>query len=411
MKITVQKFGGSSVADAVRIQKVANRIIQTKKPGEGLVVVVSAMGDTTDELIDLAQQLNPAPPEREMDQLISTGEQISSALLAMTLEAGGAKAVSLTGNQVGIQTDDSHTKARIFKIDPGKMIEELEQDRIVVVAGFQGINLKKDVTTLGRGGSDTTAVALAAVLDAASCEIYTDVDGVYTADPRIVPGAFKIERICYDEMLELASLGTKVIQNRAVEFAKKFDVVLHVRSSFHDGPGTLVTEEVEDMSMEQVVIRGVSLNQEEAKLTITLVPDKPGIAARIFKSIAEANINVDMIIQNVSAQGFTDVSFTVPRPELAKTSSLLEKIAREIEAGEVSVEEKIAKVSIVGVGMKSHPGVAATMFETLAREKINIMMISTSEIKISCVVRAEDGERAVRALHTAFGLDREEEAG
>ncbi len=411
MKITVQKFGGSSVADAVRIQKVANRIIKAKKPGEGLVVVVSAMGDTTDELIDLAQQLNPEPPEREMDQLISTGEQISSALLAMTLEAGGAKAVSLTGNQVGIQTDDSHTKARIFKIDPRKMIEELERDRIVVVAGFQGVNLKKDVTTLGRGGSDTTAVALAAVLEAASCEIYTDVDGVYTADPRVVPGAIKIERICYDEMLELASLGTKVIQNRAVEFAKKFDVVLHVRSSFHEGPGTLVTEEVEDMSMEKVVIRGVSLNQEEAKLTITLVPDKPGIAARIFKSIAEANINVDMIIQNISAQGFTDVSFTVSRPDLAKTSSLLEKIAREIEAGEVSVEEKIAKISIVGVGMKSHPGVAATMFETLAREKINIMMISTSEIKISCVVREEDSEWAARALHTAFGLDREENAG
>ncbi len=409
MKITVQKYGGSSVADADRIKNVARRVIKSQRPGEGLVVVVSAMGDTTDELIALSQQITPDPSEREMDQLISTGEQISSALLAMAIAHGGAQAVSLNANQVGIQTDDSHTKARIFKIDPRKMIEELERDRIVVVAGFQGINIKKDITTLGRGGSDTTAVALAAVLNADSCEIYTDVDGVYTADPRVVPDAVKIEKICYDEMLELASLGTKVIQNRAVEFAKKFNVVLHVRSSFNEGPGTLVIEEVEGMSMEKVVIRGVSLNQEEAKLTITLVPDKPGIAARIFKSIAGANINVDMIIQNVSAKGFTDVSFTVPRPELAKTSALLGKIAKEIEAGEVNVEEKIAKVSIVGVGMKSHPGVAATMFETLAREKINIMMISTSEIKISCVVRSEDGERAARALHQAFELDREEE--
>jgi len=409
MKITVQKYGGTSVADVDRIKNVARRVIKSKKPGEGLIVVVSAMGDTTDELIELAARINPDPSEREMDQLISTGEQISSALLAMAIEHDGAKAVSLNANQVGIQTDDSHTKARIFKIDPRKMFEELERDRIVVVAGFQGINIKKDITTLGRGGSDTTAVALAAVLNADSCEIYTDVDGVYTADPRIVPEAVKIEKICYDEMLELASLGTKVIQNRAVEFAKKFNVVLHVRSSFNEEPGTLVIEEVADMSMEKVVIRGVSLNQEEAKLTITLVPDKPGIAARIFKSIAGANINVDMIIQNVSAKGFTDVSFTVPRPDLAKTRTLLEKIAAEIGAGEVNVEEKIAKVSIVGVGMKSHPGVAATMFETLAREKINIMMISTSEIKISCVVRSEDGDRAARALHRAFELDREEE--
>ena len=397
------------MADVDRIKNVARRVIKSKKPGEGLIVVVSAMGDTTDELIELAARINPDPSEREMDQLISTGEQISSALLAMAIEHDGAKAVSLNANQVGIQTDDSHTKARIFKIDPRKMFEELERDRIVVVAGFQGINIKKDITTLGRGGSDTTAVALAAVLNADSCEIYTDVDGVYTADPRIVPEAVKIEKICYDEMLELASLGTKVIQNRAVEFAKKFNVVLHVRSSFNEEPGTLVIEEVADMSMEKVVIRGVSLNQEEAKLTITLVPDKPGIAARIFKSIAGANINVDMIIQNVSAKGFTDVSFTVPRPDLAKTRTLLEKIAAEIGAGEVNVEEKIAKVSIVGVGMKSHPGVAATMFETLAREKINIMMISTSEIKISCVVRSEDGDRAARALHRAFELDREEE--
>lgn len=396
------------MADIEPIKNVARRVIKSKKPGEGLVVVVSAMGDTTDELIALSRQINPDPSEREMDQLISTGEQTSAALLAMAIDYGGVKAVSLTGNQVGIQTDASHTKARIFKIDPRKMIEELDRDRIVVVAGFQGINIKKDVTTLGRGGSDTTAVALAAVLNAESCEIYTDVDGVYTADPRVVPDAVKIDNICYDEMLELASLGTRVIQNRAVEFAKKFDVVLHIRSSFNEEAGTLVTEEVDAMSMEKVVIRGVSLNQEEAKLTITLVPDKPGIAARIFKSVANDHINVDMIIQNISAQGFTDVSFTVPRPDLAKASALLEKIAREIDAGTIKVEEKIAKVSVVGVGMKSHPGVAATMFEVLAQEEINIMMISTSEIKISCVVRSEDGERATRALHKAFELGGEE---
>ncbi len=404
MDIIVQKYGGSSVADSDRIKNVARRVGRSKSPGGGLVVVVSAMGDTTDNLIRLAEEINPAPSERELDQLLSTGEQISAALLAMAIEHAGYRAVSLTGNQVGILTDDSHTKARIFKIDPEKISELLAEDAIVVVAGFQGINVKQDVTTLGRGGSDTTAVALAAVLKAKSCEIYTDVDGVYTADPRVVPEAVKIDRISYDEMLELASLGAKVIQNRAVEFAKKFNVTLHVRSSFTEEEGTYVIQEVDTMSMEKVVIRGVTLNQEEAKLTITMVPDTPGIAARIFKTIAAANINVDMIIQNVSEQGFTDVSFTVPRPELAKARKLLESISSEIKAGGVSTEEEIAKVSIVGVGMKSHPGVAATMFEALAEEGINIMMISTSEIKISCVVQSEDGGKAARALHKAFGL-------
>ncbi|MDP8215411.1 MAG: aspartate kinase [Candidatus Euphemobacter frigidus] len=408
MNITVQKYGGTSVADIERIKDVARRVIRSKKPDQGLVVVVSAMEGTTDDLIRRAEEITPVPSEREMDQLISTGEQISAALLTMAIQYAGFPAVSLTGIQVGILTDDSHTKARIFKIDPRKIFELLDQDTIVVVAGFQGINLKKDVTTLGRGGSDTTAVALAAVLKAEVCEIYTDVAGVYTADPRIVPGAFKLDRISYDEMLELASLGAKVIQNRAVEFAKKFHVTLHVRSSFIEDEGTFVTEEVDTMSMEQVVIRGVTLTLDEAKLTITLVPDTPGIAAHIFKSIAQANINVDMIIQNVSEKGFTDVSFTVPRPELVKTKNLLENISGEIRAGKVTVEEKIAKVSIVGVGMKSHPGVAAIMFEALAEEGINIMMISTSEIKISCVVRAKDGERAVRALHQAFDLDRKQ---
>lgn len=407
MRIIVQKYGGTSVADTERVKNVARRICRTKQPGVGLVVVVSAMGGTTDELIKQALEVTPEPSEREMDQLISTGEQISSALLAMAIHHNGIDAVSLTGSQVGILTDNSHTKARIFKIEPEKILESLEEDKIVVVAGFQGFNPKKDITTLGRGGSDTTAVALAAVLEADVCEIYTDVDGVYTADPRIVPKAVKLDRISYDEMLELASLGAKVIQSRAVEFAKKFNVTLDVRSSFNEIEGTFVSEEADTMSMEKVVIRGVTFNQEEAKLTITMVPDTPGVAARIFKTIADGNINVDMIIQNVSAEGCTDVSFTVPRPELAKARGLLKDISREIGAGEVTIEDEIAKVSIVGVGMKSHPGVAATMFEALAEEKINIMMISTSEIKISCVVRSDDGERAARAIHRAFKLDQE----
>ena len=407
MKIIVHKYGGTSVGDIERIKTVARRICRAKEPGVGLVVVVSAMGGTTDELINLAQDINSEPSEREMDQLISTGEQISSALLAMAIHHDGFDAVSLTGIQVGILTDDSHTKARIFKITPEKIFQALKEDKIVVVAGFQGHNLQNDITTLGRGGSDTTAVALAAVLEAEVCEIFTDVDGIYTADPRIVPTAVKLDQISYDEMLELASLGAKVIQNRAVEFAKKFNVTLHVRSSFNEVQGTFVSEEADTMSMEKVVIRGVTFNQEEAKLTLTMVPDTPGVAARIFKTIADGNINVDMIIQNVSAEGFTDVSFTVPRPELAKARGLVRDISREIGAGDVTVEDEIAKVSIVGVGMKSNPGVAATMFEALAEEKINIMMISTSEIKISCVVKSDDGERAARALHKAFELDQD----
>ncbi len=409
MPLVVMKFGGSSVADPEKIQNVVRRVKEKREAGNGIVVVVSAMGDTTDEMIALAQKLNPDPSEREMDQLISSGERISAALLAMALQNAGLKATSLTGEQMGIITDDSHTKARILQIRPDKIKTELAESAVVVAAGFQGTNLKKDVTTLGRGGSDTTAVALAAALDADFCEIYTDVDGVYTSDPRVVPAARKLGRISYDEMLEMASLGARVMQSRAVEFAKKFSVVLHVRSSFKESQGTIISEETDDMAMEKVVIRGVTLTEDEAKLTISGVPDRPGIAATIFKAIAERNVNVDMIIQNVSEEGFTDVSFTVPRAELNKARQTLDALLPQIKAKGVKADESIAKASIVGVGMKSHPGIAATMFDALSREEINIMMISTSEIKISCVVEKQVGEKAARALHSAFGLDQEKD--
>ncbi len=408
MQLIVQKFGGSSVGDIEKLKNVARRVAAKKREGNRMVVVVSAMGDTTDDLIELAHRISPDPSDREMDQLISTGEQISSALLAMALHAEGEKAISLTGDQVGIFTDESYTKARIDQINPDKIREELAAGRVVVVAGFQGINPRRDITTLGRGGSDTTAVALAAALQADVCEIFTDVDGVYTSDPRVVPQAAKLERISYDEMLEMASLGAKVVQNRAVEFAKKFNVVLHIRSTFTGNEGTIVAEEADEMSMEKVVIRGVTLNKEESKLTITRVPDRPGLAARIFKAVADAKINVDMIIQNISEEGHTDVSFTVPKDDTVRTRAVLGELVGEIGAGEIKVDKDIAKVSVVGVGMKSHPGVAADMFEAFSRSGINIMMISTSEIKISCVVALKDGDRAARAVHKAFGLDRQE---
>lgn len=404
MSVIVQKYGGTSVGDIRRLKRVARRIARQSRRGDRVVVVVSAMGDSTDKLIDLAHQANPEPSEREMDQLISTGEQMSAALLTMALHHLGLDAVSLTGNQVGIITDNSHSKARILKISPRKIRARLSRGEVVVVAGFQGIDLKEDITTLGRGGSDTTAVALAAILKAEVCEIFTDVDGVYTADPRIVSAARKLDRISYDEMLEMASLGAKVLQSRAVEFAKKFSVTLHIRSSFTDKPGTIVSEEVENMSMEKVVIRGVALNRDEAKLTISRVPDRPGIAAGIFKAIARKKINVDMIIQNVSEKGFTDLSFTVPTEDLSQAKRIVKEVSLQIKSGDIRADEDIAKVSVVGVGMKSHPGVAATMFEAFARNKINIMMISTSEIKISCVVAAKDGEKASRVIHQAFGL-------
>ncbi|MDD5556751.1 MAG: aspartate kinase [bacterium] len=405
MAVVVHKYGGTSVAGPERIRTVARRVARAREAGDRVVVVVSAMGDTTDELIALAGRVTANPPDRELDMLMATGEQITAALLAMALGDLGVPAVSFTGSQVGIITDSAHRKAKILEISTEKIAEELAAGNVVVVAGFQGVDHRRNITTLGRGGSDTTAVALAAVLGA-PCLIFTDVDGVYTADPWIVPGARKIGRIAYDEMLEMASLGAKVLQARAVEFAKKYGVRVEVRSSFSDAPGTVLTGEADDM--EDMVLRGVTVDRDEAKLTILHVPDRPGIAAAIFGSMAEANINVDMIIQNVSAKGFTDVSFTVARDDFRRATAALEEVVGRIGAAGMTSDEDIAKVSVVGVGMKSHRGVASTMFSALAREGINIEMISTSEIKISCVVEAKDADRAARAVHEAFGLGRRE---
>ncbi len=401
-KVIVQKYGGSSVATISRIKKIAKNIVNYKKKGYQVVAVVSAMGDTTDELLKLATKVNKKPAERELDLLLSTGEQVSSAILAMAIQNLGYSAVAFTGFQVGIITDSSFTKARIIKINADRIKKELKQEKIVVVAGFQGMNLDMEITTLGRGGSDLTAVALAKSLDAEVCEIYTDVEGVFTADPRIVPSARKICRISYEEMLELASLGAKVMQARSIEFAKKYGVRIHVRSSFHNKSGTIIMEEVKEM--ENIYVTGVAVDKNEAKITICDVPDKPGIAAHIFSKISEKNINVDMIVQNVSRQGYTDVSFTVSKTDLSKTVEIAKKVAREISASDVVTDDKIAKVSVVGVGMRSHAGIAAKMFKALADNKINIEMISTSEIKISCVIRARHAEKAVKALHKAFEL-------
>ncbi len=401
-RVIVQKYGGSSVATISRIKKIAKNIVNYKNKGYQVVAVVSAMGDTTDELLKLATKVNKKPAERELDLLLSTGEQVSSAVLAMAIQNLGYPAVAFTGFQVGIITDSAFTKARIIKINADRIKRELKQGKIVVVAGFQGMNLDMEITTLGRGGSDLTAVALAKSLDAEICEIYTDVEGVFTADPRIVPSARKISRISYDEMLELASLGAKVMQARSIEFAKKYGVRIHVRSSFHNKSGTIIMEEVKEM--EDIYVTGVAVDKNEAKITICDVPDKPGIAAHIFSKISEKNINVDMIVQNVSRQGYTDVSFTVSKTDLPKTVEIAKKVAREISASDVVTDDKIAKVSVVGVGMRSHVGIAAKMFKALADNKINIEMISTSEIKISCVIRARHAEKAVRALHKAFEL-------
>jgi aspartate kinase len=403
MSIEVHKYGGTSVADPDRIRRVAERVAGVKRAGVDVVVVVSAMGDATDRLIALARDVSSKPSDRELDMLVSTGEQITAALLSMALHDLGVKAISFTGSQVGIITDSTHRKAKIMEISTEKIANELQEGNVVVIAGFQGVDCKHNITTLGRGGSDTTAVALAAVLKADVCKIYTDVDGVYTADPRIVPEAKKIDAIIYDEMLELASLGARVLQSRAVEFAKKYGVRVEVLSSFTDAPGTVISEEVKQM--EDVVIRGVTVDRGESKLTILHVPDRPGIAATIFTAMADASINVDMIIQNVSAKGFTDVSFTVSRDDLKNAVGELEKVAAAIGAGGVTTDEHIAKVSVVGVGMKSHKGIASTMFGSLARENINIEMISTSEIKISCIVDEADADRAARVLHKAFTLD------
>jgi len=402
MALVVQKYGGTSVAGPERIKKVARRIIETKRKGNRVVIVVSAPGDTTDRLIETAREITPSPPEREMDMLLATGEQMSIALLAMAINALGEKAVSLTGGQVGIVTDETFTKAKIKKIDTRKIEKELAKDRIVIVAGFQGITANRDITTLGRGGSDLTAVALASVLKADRCEVYTDVAGVYTADPRIVPDARKIDKISYDEMLELASLGAQVMVPRSIQVAKKFDVDIQVRSSFSEEEGTVITREV--TKMEEVVVSGVAYDKDQVKVTITGVPDRPGIAAKIFGALAEGNVNVDMIIQSSAKEGINDISFTVSRGDLRKTLEIMERVKREMGAKGLIYDEGVAKVSIVGVGMRSHSGVACEMFSALAEENINIEMISTSEIKISCVIKEKETEKAVRALHRKFRL-------
>lgn len=404
MGLIVQKYGGTSVANAEKIKNVASRVARTKMDGNNLIVVVSAMGEMTDELVELARQVTDSPNEREYDMLLSTGEQISVALLAMALHSLKQEAISFTGGQVGIRTDGWHTKARIVSIETDRIQKALDAGKITIVCGFQGVSGDLDITTLGRGGSDTSAVALAAAFKADLCEIYTDVDGVYTADPRIVPEARKLPRISYDELLEMASLGAQVMQPRAVEFGKKYGVPMRIRSSFNDDPGTLVTKEV--ASMEQVVVSGVSLNEKEAKITIVGVPDKPGVAAQLFEIIASENIVVDMIIQNVSERGASDISFTVPQQEMKRAIKVGEEMKKTLGAREVRADEKVAKVSAVGVGMRSHSGVAARMFKALADAGINIDMISTSEIKISCVVGADRGRDALRAIHKAFELDK-----
>ncbi|MEW6555476.1 MAG: aspartate kinase [Actinomycetota bacterium] len=404
MKITVQKFGGTSVADTERIKNVALRVSETKKKGDHVVVVISALGDTTDRLVRLAYEISDVPREREMDMLLSTGEQVSVALLSMAMHELGYEAISFTGAQVGIVTDSAHTKAKILDVKVGRILEELEKGSVVIVAGFQGVSLDDQITTLGRGGSDTTAVALAAALGADACEIYTDVDGVFTADPRLVPEARKLARISYDEMLEMAATGAKVLQLRSVEFARNYGVVMHVRSSFSEEEGTWISES--DERMEKAIISGVTHETEEAKVTVFDVPDRPGVAAGLFQALAAENINVDMIIQNVSEDQKTDISFTVGQNDLRKAAEISERVAKELGAGGVAVDESIAKVSLVGAGMRTHPGVAADMFSALAENDINIEMISTSTIKISCVIQADDVKKAVRAIHKKFGLDK-----
>ena len=403
MALLVHKYGGTSVGTVERIHLVADKVAKAKEEGHSLVVVLSAMSGETDRLIKLAHEVTNNPNEREMDMLLSTGERVTIALLAMELRGRGIDARSFTGRQVGIITDSAHTKARIARVAADRIREALKQGVIPIVAGFQGINEQSDVTTLGRGGSDLTAVALAAALKADRCVIYTDVDGVYTADPNVVPAARRLDKISYEEMLELASLGAKVLQSRSVEFAAKFNVPLEVQSSFTEGKGTLVVKE--DADMERVSVSGVTGDRHQAKVTIVGVPDRPGIAARIFGPIAEANVIVDMIIQNVSQASLTDMSFTIPRADLPKATPLVKRIAKAIDAKSVAVTESIAKVSLVGVGMRTHSGVAAKMFEVLSKEGINIMMISTSEIKISCVIEEQHLQQAMRALHKAFGLD------
>ncbi|MGO9015410.1 MAG: aspartate kinase [Dissulfurispiraceae bacterium] len=401
--LIVQKYGGTSVANTERIKAVAERVVKSAKEGNKVVVVVSAMSGETDKLIELAHQVSLNPNEREMDLLLSSGERVTSALTAMAIEELGYKAMAFTGRQMGIITDKVHMRAKIEKIASERAKKALSENYILVIAGFQGITETEDVTTLGRGGSDLSAVAIASALNADICEIYTDVDGVYTTDPNIVPDARKLDKISFEEMLELASLGAKVLQTRSVEFAMKYEVPVVVRSSFNDNQGTLVTKEDEDM--EKVVVSGVAYDKNQTKITVTGVPDKPGVAATIFKRIADAGIVVDMIVQNVSSDGRdADISFTLPRTDSKKALKLTEEIAKEIGAKVVTLRDDISKISIVGVGMRTHSGVAAQMFETLAKQGINIIMISTSEIKVSCIINLKYTELAVRVLHEAFGL-------
>ncbi len=403
MSLIVQKYGGTSVANPERIKNVAKRVAACRAAGHQVVVVTSAMSGVTDGLIQMAREIMPLPSEREMDMLLATGEQTTIALTAIALQALGVPAISLTGAQAGIVTDGVHSKAKIKDITPRQIHALLKQGEVVIVAGFQGQTMEGQITTLGRGGSDLTAIALAAALKAGLCQIYTDVDGVYTADPRIVPNARKLSEISYDEMLELAGLGAKVMQSRSVEFAKKFGVIFEVRSSLNDNPGTLVKEETP--SMEGVVIRGVSLDKNQAKVTLVQVPDRPGVAALVFKAIADANINVDMIVQNIShnlGSPATDISFTVDKADLPKGRKTIEALKEKIGFRQAIANEKIGKLSIVGVGMRSHPGVAAKMFETLAQAGINIDMISTSEIKVSVTIELAKAEEAMRLVHAAF---------
>ncbi len=406
MALIVQKFGGTSVGSIERINAVADRVVRARLAGHDMVVVLSAMSGETNRLLALAHNLHSDPPAREVDVLLATGEQVTIALLSIALAQRGCDARSYTGAQVHIRTDNVHGKARILDIDDARVRDDLRKGRVVVVAGFQGVDEDGNITTLGRGGSDTTAVAMAAALKADECQIYTDVDGVYTTDPRIVPEARRLECITVEEMLELASLGAKVLQSRSVEFAGKYKVPLRVLSSFDDGPGTLITHE--ESGMEQVLISGIAFNRDEAKLTVKGVPDQPGVAYAILGVVADEHINVDMIIQNVGADGTTDFTFTVDRTDYRKATTVLEQIAKKLRAREVTGDDRIAKISVVGVGMRSHTGVASVMFKALADEGINIQMISTSEIKISVVVEEKYLELGVRALHSAFGLEKEQ---
>ncbi|MDN6430893.1 aspartate kinase [Corynebacterium flavescens] len=413
MALIVQKYGGSSLETAQRIRAVAERIVATKKAGNDVVVVCSAMGDTTDELLDLAAQVNPVPPQREMDMLLTAGERISNSLVAMAVESLGAHAQSFTGSQAGVLTTERHGNARIIDVTPGRLTEALAEGKICIVAGFQGVNKEsRDVTTLGRGGSDTTAVALAAALDADVCEIYSDVDGVYTADPRIVPNARKLEQLCFEEMLELAAVGSKILVLRSVEYARAFNVPLRVRSSYSNDAGTLIVGSMEDIPMEEAILTGVATDSSEAKVTVLGIPDRPGEAAKVFRAIADAEINIDMVLQNVSSleHGTTDITFTCPRSDGPRAMEILTKLKSEGAWKNVLYDDQVGKVSLVGAGMKSHPGVTADFTEALRDVGVNMELISTSEIRISVLTREADIDKAARALHDKFQLGGEEVA-